>query len=300
MTPPPVPSAPTGLRRHLTRRNFLLGLSGAAVAAATGATDMRYVEPDWFSATYTRVALPPRVNAGAPLRVLHLSDLHAYDRWVPLSHIARAVRLGLAQKPDLICLTGDFITTRYEAFPAYAAALRPLAAAAPTFACLGNHDGGRWSAARDGGYAHSGAVRGLLRDAGIELLHNTHRTLTVRGRRVQLAGVGDWWNGECRPARAFATLPPRDGALRLVLNHNPDAKSAFARLDWDLMLCGHTHGGQIGIPPLARRFAPVQDKRFIAGLYSWEGRQIFITRGVGNISRARLLCRPEVSTLLVG
>ncbi|MCX6953758.1 MAG: hypothetical protein NTV51_16525 [Verrucomicrobia bacterium] len=139
----------------------------------------------------------------------------------------------------------------------------------------------------------------LLTAAGVQLLHNTSRELTVRGRRLQILGVGDWWSGECRPARAFLTAPPRAGAVRLVLNHNPDAKAAFAPFDWDLMLCGHTHGGQIGIPALARRFAPVQDKRFIAGLYPWEKRQIFITRGVGNIERARFFCRPEISTLLV-
>jgi len=65
------------------------------------------------------------------------------------------------------------------------------------------------------------------------------------------------------------------------------------------MLCGHTHGGQIGIPVLARLFAPVEDKRFIARLCPWENRQIFVTRGVGNLHHARLLCRPEVSLLNV-
>jgi hypothetical protein len=261
---------------------------------------MRWAEPPWFDVTSTTVALPPRTNAGggAPLRVLHLSDLHAYRPWVSLEHIAHAVALGLAQKPDLICLTGDFITTRYDDFAEYGNVLRPLAAAAPTFACLGNHDGGVWCH-RVGGYGRADGVRALLASAGVTLLHNTGGEIVVRGRRVQVVGVGDWWTGECRPAVAFAATPPREGALRLVLNHNPDAKLACSSHDWDLMLCGHTHGGQIGIPALARLFAPVQDKRFIAGLYRWKGRQIFITRGVGNLHHARLFCRPEVSLLNV-
>lgn len=301
MEPFPLPSTPQPtLRRLLSRRTFLRSLSGAIGSAAAGAAYMRWVEPGWFDVTHTTVTLPRRASAdGAePLRVLHLSDLHAYAPWVSLAHIAASVKQGLAQKPDLICLTGDFITLRYDAFADYAAVLRPLAVAAPTFACLGNHDGGQW-ARGDGGYGHAENVRELLKASGIELLHNAARELTVRTRRVQLVGVGDWWAGECQPAMAFSSIPPRHGAVRLVLNHNPDAKSALATHDWDLMLCGHTHGGQIGLPALARRFAPVVDKRFIAGLYPWEGRQLFITRGVGNLHHARLFCRPEVSLLRV-
>jgi predicted MPP superfamily phosphohydrolase len=295
----PATPQPT-LRLLLSRRNFLRGLVGAISGGAAGAAYMRWAEPDWFEVTHTAVTLPRRSAEGGhePLRVLHLSDLHAYAPWVSLVHIAESVKRGLAQKPDLICLTGDFITLRYDAFAEYVNVLRPLAAVAPTFACLGNHDGGNW-ARGDGGYGHAENVRELLKASGIELLHNTTRELTARGRRVQLIGVGDWWAGECKPAVAFSSAPPRNGAVRLVLNHNPDAKSAMAAHDWDLMLCGHTHGGQIGIPALARRFAPVADKRFIAGLYPWEGRQLFITRGVGNLHHARLFCRPEVSLLLV-
>ena len=293
-----LPSSPIIARPLLTRRNFMRGLAGSLGAAAVSGTYLRCAEPAWFDVTSTTVSLPPRLarRGEPPLRVLHLSDLHAYRPWVSLTHIARAVALGLAQKPDVICLTGDFITERYEDFAEYGKVLRPLAAAVPTFACLGNHDGGLW-AVRDGGHAHADGVRAMLKTAGVELLHNTSREITVRGRRVQLIGVGDWWTDECRPARAFATSPPRNGAVRLVLNHNPDAKVAFAAHDWDLMLCGHTHGGQIGIPVLARLFAPVEDKRFIAGLCPWENRQIFVTRGVGNLHHARFLCRPEISLL---
>lgn len=266
---------------------------------------MRWIESDWLVVTHTPIALPRRAStAGAPpLRVLHLSDLHADRRWVPLSHIARAVAVGLAQKPDVICLTGDFITSRSGAYDIsysdYADVLRPLAAAAPTFACLGNHDGGVWTRI-DGGDRNAESVRGLLRAARVDLVHNSVREITVRGRRVQIFGVGDWWAGDSLASAAFRRAPERGDAIRLVLNHNPDAKTSFAPYDWDLMLCGHTHGGQIGLPVLARQFAPVVDKRFIAGLYPWEGRQIFITRGVGNLHRARLFCRPEISVLEVG
>ena len=63
------------------------------------------------------------------------------------------------------------------------------------------------------------------------------------------------------------------------------------------MLCGHTHGGQVLVPGMGPRFAPVSDKRFVAGLKAWKGRQIFVTRGVGNLGGVRLNCRPEVTLL---
>jgi predicted MPP superfamily phosphohydrolase len=286
--------------RLITRKKFLRCFAGCALGGVAAGSYARWGETHWLRVTRTAIALPKRgrVAGAAPLRILHLSDLHAYEPWVSLDHIARAVALGLAQKPDLVCLTGDFITRRYGSFGEYARILHRLAVAAPTFACLGNHDGGIWSA-NDGGYSQVESVQGMLAAAGIDLLYNSYRDTVVKGHHLQLFGVGDWWSDRCRPGRAFAGVPPREGALRLVLNHNPDAKVAFATYDWDLMLCGHTHGGQIGIPGIAEAIAPVQDKDFIAGLYRWQERQIFITRGVGNLHGVRFLCPPEVSVLEV-
>jgi len=68
---------------------------------------------------------------------------------------------------------------------------------------------------------------------------------------------------------------------------------------WDVVLCGHTHGGQIWIPGLGAPFAPVEDKRYIAGLYPWSNRWMHITKGVGNIWGLRFNCRPEISLLTI-
>jgi predicted MPP superfamily phosphohydrolase len=83
----------------------------------------------------------------------------------------------------------------------------------------------------------------------------------------------------------------------IVLAHNPDTKDAIEHQSWDLMLSGHTHGGQVVVPFVEPTWAPVVDKRFIAGLYEWSGRQLYITKGVGNHSGVRFGCRPEVSIL---
>ncbi len=276
---------------QITRRQFLIAAGAGAVG---GLTYVRAVEPRWLSVTRPVVRLDAR--AGAPFTLLLLSDLHA-SRVVSLGFLAAAVRQGLALRPDLICLTGDFITRGCAAPEDYAAVLRPLSEAAPAFACLGNHDGGAW-AARQRGDADTTRVRALLQRAGITLLHNTARTVPVRGQAVRLVGLGDLWAGDFQPARAFAAAPA-DATPTIVLAHNPDARQALRPYDWDLMLSGHTHGGQVKLPWIGPLVLPIRDRRFAEGLCRWEARWIYVTRGVGNLWGIRFNCPPEITLLTV-
>ena len=81
------------------------------------------------------------------------------------------------------------------------------------------------------------------------------------------------------------------------MSHNPDAKIHLRPLDWDLVVCGHTHGGQLRLPFLGTPFAPVADKRYVEGLHRWQERWLYVTRGVGNLHGVRFNCRPQVSVL---
>ncbi len=282
---------------RLSRRQFLGATLGGGAIGVAGASYARWIEPGWFEVTHTAVKTGRGVGRDK-VRVLHLSDLHASEV-VPLPMIARAFALGLAERPDLVLLTGDFWTDRYHDFTRYGDVLRQLSAAAPTYAVVGNHDGGRW-AGRTTGWPTLAPISRLLAEARIPLLFNESTALDVRGRPVELFGVGDLWAGDCHAPQAFAGHESRaagERTLRLVLNHNPDAKDEFRNLDWDVMCCGHTHGGQVKLPFLGTPFAPVQDLRYVAGLNDWEGHQIFTTRGVGNLHGVRFNCRPEISVL---
>jgi hypothetical protein len=283
------------MARLLTRRNFLCGLGGTALAASAGAADVRWFEPQALQLHRLTVPLA-RPGSGEPtVRIVHLSDLHA-SSVVPFGFIAEAIDLALAQKPDVIAVTGDFVTSTMVEPARYADILRRLPAAAPTFACLGNHDGGPWTK-RAGGLATTDEVSGLLRAAGITHLENSGCSMTIRGRELQLIGVGDLWCGMCDPNTAFTRTPPRKGAARVLLNHNPDAKQLLRPFDWDIVLCGHTHGGQLRLPFIGTPFAPVKDKRYVEGLHRWEERWLYITHGVGNLHGVRFNCRPQVSVL---
>ena len=276
----------------MTRRSLLFGGMGVASSAIAYPC---YCEPRWLEATTRRVRLS-RATLPSPIHLLHLSDLHA-SFVVPLSHIENAITLGLNDSPDIICLTGDFITFRHD-FDAreYVNALRRLTAAAPTFAVLGNHDGGAWAWSRRGNRDHVFVER-MLEDSGVELLHNRSRRVEVDNRSLTFVGVGDLWSREVAGSKAFAGV--RTDEPIVLLAHNPDSKDTLAGFTWDLMLSGHTHGGQVIVPIEGTRYAPVKDKRYIAGLKPWGARQIHVTRGVGNVGGVRFRCRPEVSTLVV-
>ncbi|MBL8217305.1 MAG: phosphodiesterase YaeI [Bryobacterales bacterium] len=273
----------------MTRRQWLLSTAGCAGLAGGYST---VVEPRWLEVVRTGV----RVEGGqrGTVRLLQLTDLHA--SWaVPWSLIDNAVTLGLAARPDIICLTGDFVTHRGDLDGGrYAGILRRLSAAAPAFAVLGNHDGGSWAAARRG-YADHRVVERILEDGGIALLHNRWVEVPVRDSAVTLVGVGDLWSEELEADRAFRGVS--GAGPRVLLSHNPDSKTALEGFAWDLMLCGHTHGGQVMIPFQGARYAPVEDRRYVSGLNAFDGRWIYTSRGVGNLGSVRFRCRPEVTVI---
>jgi predicted MPP superfamily phosphohydrolase len=273
----------------MTRR-ALLSLLGVG---APGAAYAGYVEPRWLEVTRVGVGLPGLVCV-RPIRLLHLSDLHA-STIVPLHFLERAVGMAVAERPDVCCVTGDFITAQADFDRSrYVRLLKRLSSAAPTFAVVGNHDGGLW-ARGFGGYSDHTFVERLLEESGIELLHNRSQEVRIAEAKIRLVGVADYWSDEMDGVRAFREATP--GAPTILLSHNPDSKAVLGRYPWHLMLSGHTHGGQVIVPLVGPCFAPVEDKRYVAGLKAWGSRQIHVSRGIGNVGGVRFGCRPEISVL---
>lgn len=275
----------------MNRRVFLFGLPTAALSAYGYAF---HLEPGWLEVTHKSVSTGGKL--ARPIRILHLSDLHA-SGIVPLSLIDEAFRLGMEQKPDLVCLTGDYVTTDTDfAETPYSSLLARYAARIPIFAVMGNHDGGPW-AARSGWFANSNFIQSMLTRGGVTVLHNRAQHVTIGQSGLWLAGVGDWWAEDLNAPAAFAEVPQTSADPVIALNHNPDGKTDCAPFPWDLMLCGHTHGGQVRIPFYGPPMVPVIDTRYAVGLNQFQSRWIHTTRGVGNIEGFRVNCRPEVSLL---
>lgn len=296
---------------------------GSLALGATGYGWVRYAEPRWFEVTDRPVPAPRFLASGQPpVRLLHISDLHVSDG-MTAEELSVGLEAGLATRPDLICLTGDFVTTNKGFDKAgLVRLLRRAASVAPTYAVLGNHDGGSWLARRQGDPS-TRIVGDLLRHSGVQLLENQHVVHPLAsGQRLHLVGVADLWSGKFHPQAATRNLLPSHGAVNhlatthqttthakppysateplIILCHNPDGKAAFRHLAWDLFLSGHTHGGQGRIPGLTPYWVPTQDKRFISGLYPYGPGFLHITRGLGSPKHVRAFCRPELSLLRLG
>lgn len=275
------------MSKSISRRQLL----AMAAVGSCGTAYARFVEPKWLEFSQRECRLPKLTH---PVSLAHLSDFHA-SKVVPQSLIEHAVDLAIASKPDIICLTGDYVTgstgfdTRW-----YKAVLSKLPRQAPTFAVLGNHDGGVW-AESDGGFRGTEEVTRLLESSGIQVLENRSLRVQCNGAELQLAGVGDFWAANIDIESAFADTDSRYPTI--LLSHNPDTKVLFAKLDWELMLSGHTHGGQVVMPVLGLCHAPVEDKHYLQGLKPWRNRWIHVSRGVGNVLGVRFNCRPEVTKL---
>lgn len=257
---------------------------------ALAAADVYLVEPRWPQVSRRQV----RIEGVRPFRLVQLSDLHLSQSVSP-EMIRHAFQQAIAERPDVVCLTGDYVTRIHgQSLAGYAEIFRELSSRIPTFAVKGNHDGGVWAQY----YLNDPADRqvdGVLAEAQVPLLEN--RSVWLEREGVWLVGVGDLWSEAVDGAKAFAAVPR--GMPAILLAHNPDTKDELKNFAWRLMLSGHTHGSQNGLPYLRERYAPVEDKRFIAGMNWWPegGRWIHTNVGVGNVGGFRVWCRPEVSVI---
>jgi len=257
---------------------------GSSLFGAAGICYSRYMESQWLDLDEVGVTIPGKKLAG-PIRILHMSDFHA-SSVVPLGYIEEAIRLGLSAEPDLICVTGDFYTATDFDRDEYVRILKLLSGAAPAFACFGNHDGGPWIKKRRRGFPDMEFACRLMSDCGIVHLNNRSRPVTIKGQALHLVGLGDFLAGLGEhseyfdPPAAFRDVPDEADHPVLLLSHNPDSKKTLERFHWNLMLCGHTHGGQLHVPLLGTPFAPVMDKRYVRGLNPWKDRQIYTTKAL--------------------
>jgi predicted MPP superfamily phosphohydrolase len=266
-----------------------IGRSWARVSYA------RHIEPTWLEVN--RCDIPVR-QLPAPFvgfRIAQLSDFHG-SRQVSTTYLGEAVALAQQQEADLIVLTGDFIHQGYRYIDSVAEALGRLQAPCGVFAVLGNHDYSVRNALGFRRYKHlHRAVAAALSARGIRVLHNENVPLTRGDDRLNLVGVEDLWSRACDPGLAFEETTA--GAPCIVLAHNPSTIDHLDGRRCDLMLSGHTHGGQIHVPGLGRPTLSRKARRFAAGLYRHRGSYLYVNKGVGFGFRFRFGVRPEVAVL---
>ena len=139
------------------------------------------------------------------------------------------------------------------------------------------------------------AVADSLTSQGIRVLRNETLPLVKDDSRIFLAGLDDLWSRECDPDQALLGLCPQ--TPRIVLAHNPQTVHLLGDHRCDLMLSGHTHGGQINWPGLGRFFLGRKGKQFAAGLYKHKETHVYVHKGIGFGLRFRFGVRPEIALL---
>jgi predicted MPP superfamily phosphohydrolase len=296
---PPSPDNEPRPTVNLSRRRLLadapLAMAGLGSASALGSAVL--LEPwDLTLASHT-VPIRGLASAFHKLRIIQLSDTHLGPR-IPASHIRRAVQMALDARPGLIVLTGDYIHNGARYIDHAAALFRPLTASGiPCIGVLGNHD---W-------YGGGAAIRAALSAAGIRMIDNTHTYLTESGRLAAspsgstlcIAGVGDILEDVVDLDAALAGVDRQ--TPRLLLSHNPDVAELIGPRRVDLMLCGHTHGGQVRLPLLGTPWVPSRyGSKYAGGLVRGPSCPVVISRGVGmSIMPVRSGVRPEVVEIVL-
>lgn len=215
---------------------------------------------------------------GPPLRIAHLSDLHVSDE-LPASYFRSVLEEATQAKPDLVFITGDFVTEAH-ALPVLAGLLKPFGRFGD-FAVLGNHD--YWS--------DVAGVRRVVSASGIRLLHDESIPLEAGGHKLVISGVDHpWHGGACHIAGADADT------LHLVLSHTPDNIYRLNALRADCVFSGHIHAGQFRIPWFGPFVAPsLYGRRFDHGHFIVKGTHLFVVSGVGAACPPfRIYCQPDI------
>lgn len=229
------------------------------------------------------IQLPAEALPGAgPLRIAFFADLHNRR-----DHFETCIREMEAAKPDLIIFGGDFISIaeRFMRTRWAINGLKQLKNIAPTYAILGNQD-----------YEHLEQVERAFATAGVRILRNEALDWQApNGSTIRIIGLGDWNEGDEAPQQCMKPIG-QETAPVLLLSHDPESRWLLRGYDWDFMLSGHTHGGQIG-NPFTGEFISFRSS-MPAGSYTFEGnRRVFVTRGVGAAWNMRFFCPPELNII---
>jgi len=272
--------------KDLTRRDCLkfgafFGLAGLVTSYPI------FIERYLVMTNLYRIPVTNLPDAFSGFRIVHLTDLH-HGPLVPLAVIQHVVQHTNRLKRDLVVCTGDYILEKRaskqidEVWPVLSRLEAPLG----VYSVLGNHD--HW--------ADSEKSIEWLHRSGQDLRHKV-KVIEKDGQRLWLAGAGDYWEDHKGLDEILAEVPVSD--CRIVLAHNPDTADTEFSSRVDLMVSGHTHGGQVIIPFVGAPILPVQNKLYSSGLIkSPRGMSVFISRGIGwAIFPIRLNCPPEIAIL---
>lgn len=279
------PEKPEKINEH--RRLFLKGTAAAlpllSLSVGTGGIASSFSETNVYIRKMAFENLPSQLNG---LRILHITDSHLgiYKRVI---HIEELLLSARQYNPDLILMTGD-IADELDLLPETLKLVSDFAAPYGTFAVTGNHEY----------YRGIERFKQAHKDSPVPLLINDGETINVNGQSVYIAGADD---PRSMHGNYVATLnksidnsmeKTSSDSFKILMSHRPEALDRAAELDVDLILAGHTHGGQMGLGDRSF-FENFMPDRYLWGEYSINKTQMYVSSGIGHWFPFRLGCRTE-------
>jgi predicted MPP superfamily phosphohydrolase len=277
-------------RRFLTRT--AVAISATPFAACTYGLLYERTE---IETTHQRIVLNRLPKAFDGFRIAQISDIHI-GTFMPVEDIRKCVAMVNKLRPDLVALTGDFVTWKGSPAETVVQALSGLKAPFGVWGCLGNHE--RWAGVED-------VITRFFTQRGIKILRQENTLVESAGERLNLIGV------DYQTRAPFG--PPSDGVVaeylhgveslmvpdtaNILLSHNPNSFDRAAELGIDLSLAGHTHGGQVTLEYISPDLSPARlITPYVRGWFQKGASQLYVNRGIGTIfAPIRFLSAPEIT-----
>lgn len=290
----------------------------------------RFCEPKILTTSYLKIPVKSLPSQLEGLKIAHISDLHFNENIQDC--FLEKIKTKINQfQPDLIVITGDlFCYSECNDPDRFITFINSLKAPFGTFAVLGNHDyspsitvnsQGAYDTTNDNAhFIKKGLKRifsttkltgdfsprlqeikpcpllvDLLRQTNCQLLLNETKCVPIKGSFLNISGTEEYSSSRLDIGKTFKDYNRKYPGL--ILTHNPDAVHVLKNSPGDLILSGHTHGGQINLPWIWKKLTLMEDQTLKAGLKEYENKKLYISRGVGSTFPFRLFAPPELVLL---
>jgi len=277
-------------RRKCLRENKLIKkAAGHRPDVSTPTTGQTlWIKPHWVELAQVELQLPALPEVFMGKRIVQISDVHVSST-VSHEYLWGCIELINQLEPDMVFLTGDYVT--YDVRGHYkkkaVELLGEIHSRQGVFACLGNHDYGVIRGFRPVRQKQLDYLIAGMQKHEISVLRNLSCAVEIDGQRLWLVGMGDLWGQDFHPVKAFDRVPADEAAIALV--HNPACMEYLHGFTADVIISGHTHGGQVNIP----FWGPAN--QYHAGWFNFGEKKLYVNRGLGRIGWSPTRRLPEIT-----
>ncbi|OQX20262.1 MAG: hypothetical protein BWK75_04980 [Candidatus Altiarchaeales archaeon A3] len=255
------------------------------------------IEPNWIETTHTKIKISDTTDENFSCNLLVISDFHVaseeHEKF--LEKVVNEInKISKTERIDAVIIDGDIIDYKTEEIK-FLAPLKNIEHK-NVYAVLGNHD-------YSYGWSHkeiADEVEKYMKDSGVDVMRNENRVIC--GGKIRMVGIDELWSGQYNLSKSYDVKEEKQNKQKILPNvlisHNPDIIYVLKDEHPDLIISGHTHGGQVKIPFLGPVTMPSNVGKICPeGLCNVSGYEIYITRGIGGNPRVRFLSRPEISVI---